>query len=860
MAGSERQAQLLTASDAAHRLGVSVKSIYRLLAEGTLRGVRSGRAWQIAPAEVARYQQATRAAALPDWAELFQHAAFGVVITDAQNDQLLAVNQAFAAMHGRTPDELIGTPAYETVAPEQRQIFAEQVRLAHERGHNVYEAVHVHKDGGYFPTVADITVVKDATGRPLYRLVYLQDISDRQIVQTELFESRERLLRVLETIADALLVFDRDGRLVLSNAAAETIYGAPRETFSTARFDTPPARLLAADGEPLPADEYPFARVRDSGRSVHGIEFIVERNDGSRAYVVANGAPLFDSAGAFAGAVITVADITARREATIALAASEQLYRDLFEDANDLVYTLDLGGHVTALNRKGEEIIGYTRQEMLGRSIDPLIVAPERDAVFGMLGRKLAGEPRTTYELTLRRKDGRLVRLEISSRLIYRDGRPVGIHGIGRDISDRALRERSEIFLGEASAILASSLDFEATLASVARLVVPALADLVLIDVVDDQGALRRVAIEVAGATEEEAVQRGVQPRGMLDLEPSHGVRQVVETRRTLPLTDLAAAAERVADPVIAERLREMVQAGITSVLVVPLLANGRALGALSMCGTRTRPLYTADDVALVEELAHRAALAIDNARLYRQAQEAIAVRDQFLSIASHELRTPLTTLRGQIEVNRRRLQRGELPPERLARGLDLMSGQIDRLSRLVGEMLDVSRIANGQFSVSAEPFSLVELARRVVEGELAIEPDRPIAIVAPDGDLPVSADPLRLEQVIANLVGNARKYSPPGTPIAVTVRSEGNNALVTVADRGPGIAVEDQPRLFEPFWRASAAEGAVSGMGLGLYISREIARAHGGALAAVSTPGEGSTFTLTLPLGAPALAIETHA
>ncbi len=859
MAGSERQAQLLTASDAAHRLGVSVRSLYRLLAEGTVRGVREGRAWRVAPAEIARYQRAAHAAALPDWAELFQYAAFGVVITDARDSRLLAVNEAFAAMHGFRADELIGTFAYDTVVPEQRQVFAEQVRMAHERGHIVYEALHVRKDGSCFPTVADVTVVKSASGQALYRLVYLQDISERQMVQTALFESRERLLRVLETIADALLVFDRDGQLVLSNAAAETIYGALRETFSAARFDTPPALLLDLDGTPLPADRYPFARVRAAGKAVHGIEFIVERRDGSRAYVVANGAPLFDSAGAFSGAVITVADITERREAAIALEASEQLYRDLFEDANDLVYTLDLGGHLTALNRKGEEIIGYTRQEMLGRSIDPLIVDPERDVVFGMLGRKMAGEPRTTYELTLRRKDGRLVRVEISSRLIYRDGRPVGIHGIGRDISERALRERSEIFLGEASAILGSSLDYEATLASVARLAVPALADLLLIDIVDEQGTLRRVALEVAGATEEQAVRAGVRPRGMLDLEPSHGVRQVVETGRTLPLTDLAAVAERVEDQEIADRLREMVRAGVASVLVVPLRAHGRALGALTMCGARTRPLYSADDVALAEELAHRAALAIDNARLFRQAQEAIAVRDQFLSIASHELRTPLTTLRGQIEVNRRRLQRGELPAERLSRGLDLMSGQIDRLSRLVGEMLDVSRIANGQFSVSAEPFSLVDLARRVVEGELAIEPDRPISISAPDGDVPVSADPLRLEQVIANLVGNARKYSPPGTPITVVARCEGNNAIVAVSDSGPGIAIEEQPRLFEPFWRSNAVEGAVSGMGLGLYISREIARAHGGALTAVSTPGEGSTFTLLLPLGA-ALAVETHA
>jgi signal transduction histidine kinase len=207
-----------------------------------------------------------------------------------------------------------------------------------------------------------------------------------------------------------------------------------------------------------------------------------------------------------------------------------------------------------------------------------------------------------------------------------------------------------------------------------------------------------------------------------------------------------------------------------------------------------------------------------------------------------------LTTLRGQVEISRRRLVRGELSAERLERALDLMNGQIDRLGRLVGEMLDVSRLASGQFSVSIQPFSLLELIQRVIEGEQALEPERLLALDAPDGDVRLHADPLRLEQVFVNLIGNARKYSAPQRPIALTLRRESGGVAVVVRDTGPGIAPEDQAHLFEPFWRAASVEGAVSGMGLGLYISREIARAHGGTLTATSTLGEGSTFTLALP------------
>jgi PAS domain S-box-containing protein/excisionase family DNA binding protein len=845
---SVRASGLLSAAEAADRLGISARAVYRLLATGALPGMRSGRRWYVAPADIDRLQRHNPAHATPNWDDLFRQAAFGVAIIDPANGHMIAVNEAFAAMHGRAPDELVGTPGIATVAPEAHALFAAQVELANERGHTVYEAPHLHRDGTRFPTVADVTAVKDGDGRVLYRLVYLQDSSERRTVQTELFENRERLLRVLETIADALLVFDRDGRLLLSNAAAESIYGAERASFANARFDTPPATLLTVAGEPLPLDCYPFAQVRAARAAVRGIEFVVLRADGSRADVVANGAPLLAVDGGFAGAVITIADVTERREAAAALQASEQLYRDLFEDANDLVYTLDLDGHLTALNRKGEEIIGYSREEMLGRSIDPLIIDPERDTVHGMLGRKLAGERRTIYELTLRRKDGRPVRVEISSRLMYRNGQPIGIHGIGRDVTERALRDRAERFLGEASGLLASSLDYEATLASVARLAVPVLADLVLVDLADEQGVLRRVALELAGASEDDAVRRGVRPRGMLELEPGHGVRRVFDSGRTLALVDLAAVAAFAPDPEAARQLRALVEAGVRSVLLVPLIAHGRTLGVITLCGAGDRALYNQDDVALAEELAHRAALAIDNARLYRQAQEAIAVRDQFLSIASHELRTPLTTLRGQVEISRRRLVRGELSAERLERALDLMNGQIDRLGRLVGEMLDVSRLASGQFSVSIQPFSLLELIQRVIEGEQALEPERLLALDAPDGDVRLHADPLRLEQVFVNLIGNARKYSAPQRPIALTLRRESGGVAVVVRDTGPGIAPEDQAHLFEPFWRAASVEGAVSGMGLGLYISREIARAHGGTLTATSTLGEGSTFTLALP------------
>jgi signal transduction histidine kinase len=256
-------------------------------------------------------------------------------------------------------------------------------------------------------------------------------------------------------------------------------------------------------------------------------------------------------------------------------------------------------------------------------------------------------------------------------------------------------------------------------------------------------------------------------------------------------------------------------------------------------------------DAALAHELAHHAAMAIDNASLYREAQQAVRARDDFLSIASHELRTPLTPLRLQIGDLLDRARASELqaqPAEKVTARLESVSRQVDRMARLVSNLLDVSRIMAGRVALERESVELVELVREVLE-RADPEVQRGRYQVSFEATPPLFGrwDRLRIEQVVTNLVSNALKYGE-GKPVELCVQRKDGEALLEVRDHGIGVAPDQQERIFGRFERAVSAR-SYGGMGLGLYIVRRFVEAHGGTVRVESRLGEGSTFTVELPL-----------
>jgi signal transduction histidine kinase len=254
-----------------------------------------------------------------------------------------------------------------------------------------------------------------------------------------------------------------------------------------------------------------------------------------------------------------------------------------------------------------------------------------------------------------------------------------------------------------------------------------------------------------------------------------------------------------------------------------------------------------AADVVVAEDLARRAGLAIANARSFQDAQEAVRMRDEFLQVASHELRTPLTPMQLQLDALGRALDRAGIRGEQLTTKLDTFNRQLNRLSRLVETLLDVSRIAAGRLDLQLEELDFVEVTRDVVDrfrDELR-RTGSEVTLIA-EGPVMGRWDRLRVEQIISNLLSNAAKYAA-GTPIEVDVHPNDGTVRLDVADQGIGIDEEAIPRIFGRFERGVSVRH-YGGLGLGLYIARQIAEAHGGTILARSQVGKGSTFTVVLP------------
>lgn len=452
------------------------------------------------------------------------------------------------------------------------------------------------------------------------------------------------------------------------------------------------------------------------------------------------------------------------------------------------------------------------------------------------------------------------------------DGHMVGFVAIVQDISDRlrveaerarlieeqAARAEAETarrrfaFLAEASSVLSSSLDSAITLKGLAHLVVAEEADACIVDLVDAQGDLRRVVIAFANAAEEAAAGElcsHPNPPGSAEL-----VLQAVKGGCALLRPVWKSLADVAPD---AETRKLLARLDAASLMVVPLMARDRALGALTLVGSASRPAFGESELSLAEDLARRAALAVENARLYGEAQAAIRVRDDFLSSATHDLKTPLTAIKGQAQLIHRRIGRTDTPEA--ARVIEMV-GRIEsattKMVGLIDQLLDVAQLQAGRpLALMRRPTDLVAICREAIDDVVTTRGYRDLHLESTVETLVGHWDAARLERVVGNLLGNAVKYSPEGGQITVRVspsHEAGSDwAELSVVDQGVGIPEADLPNVFERFYRARNVAGKVSGTGIGLAGVRQIVEEHGGSVAVTSTEGQGTTAIIRLPLAA---------
>jgi signal transduction histidine kinase len=292
----------------------------------------------------------------------------------------------------------------------------------------------------------------------------------------------------------------------------------------------------------------------------------------------------------------------------------------------------------------------------------------------------------------------------------------------------------------------------------------------------------------------------------------------------------------------------------LASLLILPLRTRREMLGALVIAANDPERRMTDDKLPLAEELAERAALAVENAKLYteqvearRKVEDLSRLKDEFLSIASHELRTPVTSIKGYTQLAKTLIKENDLPTSE--EYLDIALDQIDRMSRLILELLDVSRIETGRLEIRHEPIRWVQFVRELVHRHHTAVSDRRFHLNVPTTETIVNGDRDRLEQVIGNLLENAIKYSPEGSEIFINVEHRGDQVITSVCDRGIGIPTDELSQVFERFHRGRQVSSTnYGGLGLGLYITRQIVDRHGGAIWVESKEGSGTTFFFSMP------------
>ncbi len=555
----------------------------------------------------------------------------------------------------------------------------------------------------------------------------------------------------------------------------------------------------------------------------------------------------------------------------------------ILDHVTDGVTVQDRAGRIVYANRAALPAIGFDSQQELLQA--PVSEVMRRFELFDEAGqpfslgelpgrRALAGQAPPPVVVRYRPRGAAEDRYaRVSARpILGLDGTVEYVVNTFHDITELKRGEQALRFLAGAGVALSTSLDYDATLRRVARLAVPAIADWCVIDLVDEDGSrLRRVAVWHRDPAKRELAAQ-LEERYPSDLDAEGGVGHVIRTRQPImvsELTDEQAAAAASASGYGEEYASLIRGLGLRSYIIVPLSAGERTVGAITLVAAESGRRFGPQELTIAELLARRAALAVENSRLYQEAEAAIATRDSFLAMAAHELLTPLAVVRGYSQGLVRLVERRSAEPasgvetitieaDRLLRGAHNVDASAERLTRLIHELLDISRLQQGALELERSAVDLRDLIGGVIDSARGQQAEgRYPAGIRVSASLPETPivgtwDGSRLEHVLFNVIDNAMKFSLPEAEIAVEVTAADDIASISVLDHGIGIPADQLESIFEPFGRASNVAGAgFPGFGMGLAIGREIVQRHGGSIVAESEgPGRGARMTLQLPVG----------
>jgi PAS domain S-box-containing protein len=756
-------------------------------------------------------------------------------------------NEGVTALFGHRRED-VGADAswwYEMIHPDDRERVVDGIHAVIDHGGAHWSAEYrFRRADGTYATILDRGYAIHEGGRTIRLVGAMQDVTERRRTEERLRESEQRFRSLFESMDEGYCLveplLDADGRAVdyrylMANPALQEQTGMVDVVGRTAREVMPSHEShwiegyarVAETGEPYRSTGW----VADLGRWYDVSAFLVGPPGSGRVGV------LFD-------------DISDRKRAEALLREKDERLKLLVDQARDYaVVVTDRDGKVLEWSGGAEGITGFAPAEILGRPADVFFTPEDRAA--GVPAREMevaAREGRAEDKRWHLRKDGG--QFFADGVMVPLRGDDGALHGFGkvfRDITNRKRAEESVRFLADASASLAELVDYQSTLNRIANLAVGGFADWCVVDMIGEDGERERLAVTAAESEEVSSARDADASLGQAD-SAAEMVPHVLRSGEPEVVYDVDDADLATA-PQGAERLARLREVGIRSYLCVPLLSRGRVIGGMTFLSTSARRRFGVEEQRVAQSLAERVTVAIENAQLYRTLQEQDRRKDEFLATLAHELRNPLAPVRNGLQI----LRLVGTDGERTGNILSMMDRQLRHITHLVDDLMDVARVSSGKVALRMERMPLraivdaaVETSRQTIEAG-----GHEFALKLPREDLAVEADRTRMVQVLANLLNNAAKYTPPEGRIVLGVKRDGGHAVVRVADTGLGIPQEMLPRVFEMFTQVGTSlERSQGGLGIGLTLVKRLVEMHGGTVSAESAgPGQGSVFTVRIPL-----------
>ncbi|MCT7949781.1 PAS domain S-box protein [Ancylothrix sp. C2] len=786
-----------------------------------------------------------------------------------KEERYVFINHTYETWFKRNRHEIVSKPLEEVVGNEIYQQIEPYIKRALSGEKITYEETLPDKEG--LPQYIEATYVPHfgEQGEVQGFVAFINDISERRATQEKIINLNTQLQRTVaefETLLEVMpigigIALDPECRRIQANpyfAKWLEIEVKGNASLTAIESEKPTHIKACKNGKEMLPEEMPLQYCAANGVEVLDAECEIVFADGKIKNVLISAAPLFDEENKSRGCVAAILDITERKR-------NEKALQNLLKELSDIKFALDKVGIVSVTNPTGQliyvndkfcEISKFSQEELLGKTYISLNPDSNSQEIFAQIWQQSLSKGKVWQgAIQNQAKNGRNYWVDTTIvPFLDAQGKPIQYLSIQFDITERVRAEEQERFLARASAVLASSLDYSTTLEQVAQLAVPQLADWCTIHLVAEDNSIEQLVVAHVDPDKVKWA-RALSIRYPFDPNEPIGTAQVLRTgiSEIYPEISDEILVSSAKDP---EHLEILRQVGYSSVMIVPIKVPSRILGVLAFVSAEGGRCYDPIDLGFAEDLAYRAALAIENAKLYQNAHRARAeaetlnrIKDEFLATLSHELRTPLTSILGWATL----LQTRSFNQTTLEKALDAIERNAKSQAQLIEDLLDVSRIITGKLRLNIIPVNL----NTVLEN--ALDAVRPAA-AAKSIEIQTLIDPAvsscygdqnRLQQVIWNLLSNAIKFTPKGGSISVKMQQSADVVEITVSDTGIGINPNFLPFVFERFRQAdSSSTRSHGGLGLGLAIVRHLVELHGGSVSASSLGLEqGATFTVKLPL-----------